>query len=80
VPDDKALLERYIATQEVSEARFRSLAETRAQSLRTTLLELGVPAEALSIGTTSRSEQPSVTIDLESRRESIIPTRSTPEK
>jgi len=79
-PDDKTLLEKYITAQEVSETRFRALAETRAQSLRTTLLELGAPAEALSIGTTSPSEQPSVTIDLDSRSESITPTRSDSEK
>jgi hypothetical protein len=70
-PDDKALLEKFVAAQEVSEARFRALAEARAQSLRTTLLDFGSSAEALLIGKTSPSDQPSVTIDLDSRREPV---------
>jgi len=69
-PEDEALLARYVAAQEVDEARYRALAEERAQSVRTTLLELDVPAEALAIGSTSPSEHPSVSIDLNSRRQS----------
>jgi hypothetical protein len=65
--EDRALLENYIAAQEVSEARFQELAETRARSLRTKLLELGTPEEAISIATPSAADRPSVTIDLGSR-------------
>jgi hypothetical protein len=71
--DDKALLEKYVAAEQVPESRFRSLAETRSQSLRRTLIELGTPAEALSIGLMSASDQPSVTIALDSRREPVTP-------
>jgi hypothetical protein len=77
-PEDKELLEKYVAAQEVSQARFRALAEMRAQSLRSTLLELGAHAEALSIGSPSPSDQPSVTIDLQSRPEPIA-AQSAPE-
>jgi hypothetical protein len=71
--DDQALLEKYVAAEQVPEARFRSLAETRSQSLRRTLIELGTPAKALSIGTMGAADQPSVTIALDSRREPVVP-------
>jgi hypothetical protein len=64
-PNDEALLERYVAAQEVSEARFRALADARAEWLRSSLLELGASAEALSVGTATPTEQPSVSIDLD---------------
>ncbi|MBW1886497.1 MAG: DUF748 domain-containing protein [Deltaproteobacteria bacterium] len=76
--EDKTLLEKYVAAQEVSEARFQQLADMRAQSLRTMLLEVGAPEEAISIATPSPANQPSVTIDFDSRPEPIA-ARSTSE-
>ena len=70
-PEDDALLARVVAAQEVSETRFRALAEARAESLRTMLLDFGAPAEALAIGSADASESPSVSIELDSRRPSI---------
>jgi hypothetical protein len=74
--EDEALFERYVAAQEVSEARFRALAEARAQSLRSALLELGAPAKALSVGTATPSEQPSVSIDFDPGGEEPNPETS----
>ena len=74
--DDEALFERYVTAQEVTETRFRTLAEARAQSLRSALLELGAPAKALSVGTATPSEQPSVSIDLDPGGEEPIPETS----
>jgi hypothetical protein len=70
-PEDEALLERYVAAQEVSVARFQALAEARAESIRAALLELGVPPEAVSTGTPAPSEHPSVTVELVPGRASI---------
>ncbi len=75
-PNDEALLERYIAAQDVSEARFRALADARAQLLRSALLELGASAEALSVGTATPAEQPSVSIDLDPGGEEPNPESS----
>jgi hypothetical protein len=75
-PNDEALLERYLAAQEVSEARFRALADARAQFLRSALLELGASADALSVGTATPTEQPSVSIDLDPGGEEPNPETS----
>jgi hypothetical protein len=75
-PEDEGLLDRYVAAQEVSEVRFRALADARAQFLRSALLELGASAEALSVGTATPAEQPSVSIDLDPGREESNPESS----
>jgi hypothetical protein len=66
--EDEALLARYVVAQEVSEDRLRALARARAESLRTAILELGAPPEALSVGDASSSQEPSVSIELDSRQ------------
>jgi hypothetical protein len=65
--EDQALLARYIAEEASAttiEPHLVALAETRANSLRTTLVELGAPTAAVRVGTLGPAEQPSVSIDL----------------
>jgi len=65
--EDEALLARYVEAQEVPETRLRSLAKARAESLRSRILELGAPEEAIVVGDSSHSETPSVSIELDAR-------------
>jgi hypothetical protein len=75
--EDEALLERYVAAQDVSMSRFQALAEARAESLRAALLEFGAQPEAVSVGTSTASELPSVSIELDSRQASTARNRDS---